>query len=59
MNINGNLWISTIVHGYPWISMDFLDLIRGPCPATNEHPRRAMDMLSSQINALREIFNSR
>ena len=31
----------------------------GPCPATNEHPRRAMDTILSQIEALGEIFNSR
>ena len=35
------------IHGY------------GPCPATNEHCTRAMDMISSQIKALSELFISR
>ena len=39
----------------PTISVD----ANGPCPATEEQPRRAMDMILSRIEARGEIFNSR
>ena len=32
--------------------------VHGPCPATNEHARRDMDMISSQNEALNEISNA-
>ena len=32
---------------------------QGPCPGTNEHPGRAVDVILSQIEAAIEIFNSR
>ena len=31
----------------------------GPCFATNEYPRRAVDVIVSQSKALIEIFNTR
>ena len=31
----------------------------GPCSATNEHPRRAVDVILRQSKALIELFTSR
>ena len=37
--------------------MNYVDF--GLCCATNEHPRRAVDVIFSQSEALIDIFNSR
>ena len=38
-------------HGNPRMSVDILD-VHGPCPATSEHRRKAVDTILSQIEAL-------
>ena len=35
------------------------DIDLGPCPATNERPRRAVNVILSQLEALIDIYKSR
>ena len=50
-------WIYQEIHEHPWISMDNHEY--GPRLAMNEHLRRAVDVILSQIKAPTELFNSR